>query len=289
MEYKNFVRPLGSVSSSGSNEVKVYVRYTYDLNLFELTDRILKYLEGEKALKVPQIDLKIKELEERIKTPQFLIGRYSDLRAISKLKKKKEEILSGRKKEDFRHDVQNLLDIYSRFNSKSEKNIFGIDEKPIDEDDISRQRRELTISRFLEICKDYVPIEIERKYIPKYECAECGCDLDENTGPSETSEITCPNCGLTTQLFKQYSTKETEGPSEYEDRENYLKGIYRFQGKQKISLPENLAKDLDDYFISRGLPIGEEVRKMPKIDGRRGPEGIIGKKILRKALANKGY
>ncbi len=271
-------------------EGKIIVRYKYDLNLFDLSDKILNFLELEKKTVVPKLDQELQILNEKIKRPQFLNARRLDLKAIDNLESRKQEILSGIKAAQFKYQVQSFLDQYAELGIIESKAVFGIQEEPITEDQEKGRQRGIVIAKFLDICKNFVPIEVEKKHIPKYICDGCQRDLEEAIGPEDSSEVVCPDCGMISEIFKPYTggSNMAEG-SDYEDRENFIKAKEKFQGKQSISFNDKFYKDLDDFFSARGLPTGDQVRKMDKINGRRGQKGVIGKKILRKALGNKGY
>src|SRR4030095_2316043 len=91
-------------------EGNIIVRYKYDLNLFDLSDKILNFLELEKKTVVPKLDQELQILNEKIKRPQFLNARRLDLKAIDNLESRKQEILSGIKAAQFKYQVQSFLD-----------------------------------------------------------------------------------------------------------------------------------------------------------------------------------
>lgn len=280
------------LGSSGTGRLdKISIKYKNDLNLIELSNRIIHFLEDEKTSIVPQLDKEIATLEVKISKPQFANARRLDLKALENHKKKKEEILSGVKKDKFIQMTIGLLKKYSELGVLEAKAVFGIDETTTTEDPEKAKLRDILISQFLNIARSFVPLEVEKKYTPKYICIGCQYNLEESIGPEDSSEVTCPNCGMLAQIFKQYTSGVgvNSENSDYEDRENFIKAKERYQGRQNVIFPDKFYSDLDAFFISRGLPTGEEVRKMEKNRGRRGPPGLVGKKILRKALAAKAY
>ena len=281
-------RSIGISSSGGSEKIKI--RYRNDLNLNELSERILTFLDNEKIYQIPRLDEELEILGEKVKKPQFPNERRLDLKAVEVLQERKKELLSGNRREEFLELTQPLLDRYSTLGILEDKAVFGVEEVEVSEDSEKSRQRSILISQYLEACRKFAPLEVEKKYTPNYNCGSCNYDLEECIGPDDSSEIVCPQCGMITQIFKQYSSSKNGSiDSDYEDRENFIRAKERFQGKQNIIFPDKFYSDLDAFFTSRSLPTGDEVRAMEKVSGRRGPQGLIGKKILRKALANKGY
>jgi hypothetical protein len=71
----------------------------------------------------------------------------------------------------------------------------------------------------------------------------------------------------------------------YEDRENFLKAIKRFQGKQPNKLPSDLLDKIDQHFGCYGFPTCSEVRNMAPELGRQ----KMSKEKMYTALQRIGY
>jgi hypothetical protein len=110
-----------------------------------------------------------------------------------------------------------------------------------------------TVDEFIKIAKTYIRVEVLE--------SKCSC-----TGKCK--------CGTYTR------TK-----NDYEDEENYIKGLKRFCGKLSTKIDfKQLTKDLDVYFHGYGYPVSEEIKNMElNIDLRtRGKTNIV---MMRDALA----
>ena len=115
----------------------------------------------------------------------------------------------------------------------------------------------------------------------------CGYDLStiEN---EERAAIHCPSCGLECNLVNQVVTScnDKVGKNNYEDRENFLKALKRFQGKQVNKVPSSVMDKLDDYFRRYNLPLSDEVKCRP-LDSHGKREGTTLDMLL-KALSEVG-
>ena len=273
---KNFVRP-----SSSSSE-KIIVKYGHDVNLIELSDRILKYIESDSQKKIPILEQRILELKSKLEKRLYHNERQSLMKEISILQENLTKLDVSRKKENFIKSTQDITEDYKQLGILPNSSAF--DENPtITEDPEKATIRKGLIFKFLSISQGYASLEIERKQ-EVLSCPECFYSLENiASNQDERSEIICPKCNFILRVFVQVSTVHSD--SNYDDRDNYLKAIYRFQGKEKVNFNCDLHKILDKLFQSRNIPTSEEIREMPLIDGRRGDLQVIGKRLLRKALA----
>jgi hypothetical protein len=157
-----------------------------------------------------------------------------------------------------------------------------------------RKLRHATITKYLEIARHYIQIDVIRETGSANICPGCQMDLTDVPKDEETGIQTCPNphCGYEKlNLFRAPVSSETNkattgGRNGYDDRDNFYKALMRYQGKQPNRLPDNLTKVLDDYFRSYGLPTSDLVRKMPLTE--RGTRGNTTRELMYRALFETG-
>lgn len=103
-------------------------------------------------------------------------------------------------------------------------------------------------------------------------CPECGGELVEPVAKDQNTH--CSRCFLeVASYYTEVSNNDTEivTKSGYDDRENFLKALHCYQGKQTCSLPASLEQDLDNYFRSYFIPVGSHFRSLPSDEWGRKP------------------
>lgn len=130
-----------------------------------------------------------------------------------------------------------------------------ISTKSVQDDENSDFKHEI-ISKYIDIASDYITIDLIRIFETSGICKRCANSIKDY---DEYSDETCPHCGIEfNSIFKVNHISFDTGnlhKNNYTDDSNFEKAILRFEGKQANKLPENLFKDLDEYFVSYNFEI----------------------------------
>jgi len=257
--------------------------YNDDLNIVDIHRRITKTLapDSKKAKRLQQKrDILLKQLQNT----QTVVQRKRTLANISKLEEELEQLTSGRLLNSYIEETKECIAAYTELGQEVRIRTIG-KSVPVLSD--KGQLRLSIISRFLDIASRYVDIDISRDIPYNPLCPMCGYDLStiEN---EERAATHCPSCGLECNLVNQTITScnDKVGKNNYEDRENFLKALKRFQGKQVNKVPSSVMDKLDDYFRRYNLPLADEVKCRP-LDSRGKREGTTLDMLL-KALSEVG-
>ena len=150
------------------------------------------------------------------------------------------------------------------------------------------------IMEYLGIARKYIKINLIHVEKSNQNCQICSVDLSE-VYPNDAGMIKCPGCQVETHYLQptqqeNYAVNNT-GKSNYKDKETFIKGICRYEGKQKVIFPSDLLDTLDSYFKSRGFPSREDSPNMElvgTVEGRRKRKGT-GREMMMTALRDTGF
>lgn len=295
--------------SSNSGTIKNYVKedlpeqirgtYQEDYNICYVDDIICKKLQREKHETIPDLKKKYKKLETLSHTPQTHLERKNTLNEMEKLEKEIKLIETGEKLRIYKERVKNIISEYKRCRKSVKVIVFDEDETEENnnnEPDEEFAKRIGLIENYLEVAARYIDIDVIRTNVKSENiCIGCGTSL-ANVATNSNGTIRCPNEDCRTEhdvLIVAKMTKDhvtsVSNPQD-ESIDNFLRAFNRYQGLQSERPDESLYEQLDEYFISRGLPTGREVREMEL--NSRGRRGDTNHAMLRKALSktkNSGY
>lgn len=107
--------------------------------------------------------------------------------------------------------------------------------------------------------------------------------------------MVCTDCGIQDDMVSKESYRGTGRKtayvqkSDYVSRENFIKGLQRFQGKRARKLPVDMFERMDSYVKRFDLPVSEVVKKMNvRSDGKRGPKEFT-RRYMKSLLDELGY
>jgi len=269
-------------------------KYKEDFNILDVHNSILKKFQYEKNKYLFQLHKK-RDLELlKMKKPQNMVERKNSLHQLEVIEKEIHKITDEEELKNYLSQVSELIELYKELGTIPKIISFKSKEKVLvpDESHEKQTFRHLIISRYLEIARSYIQIDIIHDVESNTKCPGCDQQHDESYIDDSGMQY-CPQCFLErevvakTPFYKDNSRVNTSSRNNYEDRENFLKAMMRFQGKQPNNLPPNLFPQLDNYFKSYGLPTGEDVKQLP-LDNR-GRRGKTNKDMIYKALYDIGY
>lgn len=251
--------------------------YTNNYNILRIHSVILALLE-EELKNLSKLENELNIYKEKLKKPLFYNDKKKVKKKIRELCDNIEEIKNKRRMDEYMELSSPLIQKYKN-SSSIKKRVFG---EEVDESDESIDYDKIKIIEdYLILAKRYVPIDIMRVQKNIVKCFVCGYNLSNIRGYQ--IEI-CPSCSTEISAGYSFSVGEAVNTKDSRDLVNFKKVLKRYQGKQPDVIPENLYKDLDHYFESRGLLIGEEVRKLPL--NSRGKRGDTNHQMLYEALAH---
>lgn len=272
---------------------KITGTYSENYDILRVDEIIRHKLEDEKYTHLNNLKMRCKELELAILKPQTIVTRKKTLDDLIALRNEITEIETGEKLKNYQASVKAILDEYKTFDNKVKTVAFGIDEKEeyVELGD-ERRRCIYLIDSFFDIAKKYITVDVIRvNNIPSNLCLGCNASL-EKVAQNDDGFICCPECQtehntmIVTKSSKDGSRINSNGSTEDESIDNFLRAFTRYHGLQQDKPNESLYQELDDYFIRLCRPTGEEIRKLPL--NERGTRGDTDHKMLWSALSQIG-
>lgn len=300
--WENSLPSLRSVGISVKKEVieiptSLSSSYREDFDILETHKTILKSLENKKLNK-GKIEAKITELNKALLIRQTIVDRKDRLRKLEKQKKKLEELSSCTSK--YLQEVSPILEEYKKIGPISKVIEFSSKERKTEKVETEEERdirlnqdelRQKYICLYLEKSRKYFDLNIVWQS-PEICCPGCGLESSKQVA-DEFSSLACSGCGVETRRLAKVPCSTEGGKNNlsrnnYEDKENFIKAMERYQGKQVIKNTKNLFNDLDEYFTSYGMKTGEHIQRSIPLD-ERGRKRGTSKDLMFKALSERGY
>ena len=211
-------------------------------------------------------------------------------RDINKLADEINQIESNRKLLGYQSLASKYLEAYKKIGRYVQVINFGETTKT----SVVDTNRLRIIMEYLGIARKYIKINLIHVEKSNQDCQVCKTDLS-NVYPDNSGMIKCPTCQVETHYLQptqqdNYTTNNT-GKSNYKDKETFIKGISRYEGKQKVVFPLDLIDTLDSYFISKGYPSKNDSLQLPlvgTVEGRRKRKGT-GREMMMTALKDTSF
>jgi hypothetical protein len=237
------------------------------LNILEIDEFLKKKFKFEYDYKIQYLEKKLEIESKKLNKKLFMIEKITISNNIDKIKSEIESLLSNTKLKDYLEQTSNILNLYKELGPKKKVISFSMT-KSDKKSEIDNKDQIVLIEKYISIAKYFHPITISYPESKLYICNGCGNDISKLLKDSSGICI-CEICGVEKPVLMQnIIISENRGialKEGYEDRENFEKALYRFQGKQINPPPKRLYKELDQYFLSFNppLPVGEEIKKLP--------------------------
>lgn len=277
------------------------IKYNHDYNILEVDLIIRKRFELMKKKTAEQIMSKLKMEEYKLTQRQTVIERRVSMALKNQYEKELKEITTDELRESYIIQASTLLDRYKKLGPRQHIVNFTTDEgRDGDDDDGSDDERQEVISRYFEVARKFIELDVVRQVDEDHSCPGCGYAM-ENFPAGDNGIQSCPNCGIersllnrnvtslssnTAQPHEQDTVLLNTGRNNYDDTDTFYKGLLRFQGKQNNRLPSNLFARLDAYFSGLGLPTGDMIRALPVKNNKK--EGTS-RAMMIKALQSEGF
>lgn len=258
-----------------SQEENINSTYQEDYDIFYLHNIVRSRLNHEKT-RVNFYQKELRALKNKISPHQNYAERKKSINEINELNQIINYISSGDRLRSYLEKAEPILKKYNSCKKDNEILTFGQVYTPVP---ISKEEFNIrlnSIEEMVTLCKKYINVEVNRIIHSSTECCGCGSDMEE-VAPNDVGLKTCPNCGvqcdsiIINKLAKDGSRIISVSAGDDESIENFLRAFMRYQGLQIDQPHPSLYQELDEYFIQRGLPTGEEIRAKPLDEfGRRG-------------------
>lgn len=214
----------------------------------------------------------IANLERKIKTHTLTVNEVKICEDdINDLLDEIVDITDKKSENEYLDAAIPVLERYNEISTDDSKGIVSMRklvDKTIEDEKIIDARLGI-INEYLSIAKNYIIIDLIETRNNKATCPGCGLD-SSNTFVDTDSGFTICICGHQEEVLsytpghQDYMRVNTTTKSNYEDRENFEKGLTKFQGKQRHIPPDKLYEQLEDYFSkSRTLPKRKDVIALP--------------------------
>lgn len=281
--------------------------YTDDFNIIDVHNLIMKRFHYQRTKRIENLKNIIQFEKSRLLRLQTVIDKKTTLNTIDKLTNELSDLINNEDINRYLKEATPLIDRYRSIGSvvkvvffKSKKqNDPGTQKSLINPDEMSPEYRErlLVIESYLDVAKKFgnISVDVVRDISTTNECSNCHTDLTELFNENDNGLVSCPKCGLEKLNLVQIIYTEqgaTSGKltnihrSGYEDRDNFYKGLLRYQGKQQNRLPTNIVDILDAYFTSFGLLEMTSSRVKEKPLNKNGSRGETTKDMMLKALSD---
>lgn len=244
---------------------KVEGSYYNDLDIVAI-DRIICNKIGTEVTKIPimwRIMDKLKHQIERCPYDQNII------REIKSYQTKIKEIQQGVKLRSYQRGAKPLLQLYMK---TRKTNVVEFGQETQEKPNVLLLK---IISQYIEVARPYILINLLRSEDEENLCIQCKASL-KDIHPGINGCLRCPQCNTETiplqQEIVQSDPNKHIGKGGYDDIKTFKKAIECYIGGQQVTFPDQLIKQLDEYFIANRQPIGIEIRSYPLIgdfEGRR--------------------
>ncbi len=265
---------------SDVGDIEIYDTYTDNYDIRGIHRRIVKKMEYTIDSELPKLRKERERYQDVIKSTKKKIDRFKYEDKLSLVEKQIEDYEGKLTLTGYINDTQEYLNTYyETFESKNH-------------DDV--ERRIDAIEQYIRIARKHAKLEI-RRLLPEYHlCDICGYDLYEVE--SDENYIICPGCSTVTAKFVEANDgferpkdgfNNSSSSVRGEDPRNFKDALKRFQGKERVNVPDVVYTDLDNYFITKCKPKGEYFRELaPNSNG--GKTGTS-KAMLYEALKSTGH
>lgn len=241
--------------------------YTDDYDIIQAYDTVINYLLSQETIQKEYQEKSIELHKQSLSSPNLtpLQRRYAT-QSIASAEQALCDIAHHTVLEDYKSKAQHWIDLYTKMGTRNKTIYFGV--KSTKKDDPYTPYKLKVIEEFLNVTSNYIPVNIIRMPPPDNCCPGCGGDLSEMAS-DENGIQQCPQCSYERALLGRISSASNTAVYEpatrasrdtSDERENFIKDLDNYEGKQKTKFPDDLFDRLDEYFIMEGKPTGEMVR-----------------------------
>ncbi len=265
-------------------------QYKNDYNIMQIHKVIMQNFEYDRQVRQIKSEKELRKLRDKLEKPMSGVDRKMLEESIRILDEDLNKIITRSEEKQYNLQSKEVLDAYQKLPPVSKKIIFGSTSDVIDIEDNDKEERLDVISRYLDIAKKYLDVNVVRQVEIDPGCPGCGYNIYELSKDMHFEFFEyCPRCDteLSKHIPNEITHDKTNLPSGYDDLQNFIKEMQCYEGTQKTKIHDNLLRDLDEYFLAFKLPLSEEIKKKPlNPDGSRGKTD---RDLMYRALHDTGY
>jgi len=269
-------------------------KYNYDYNIINIHNHIIDMFRRRKDKDLADLVDELADMKDQLDRPLTMGERKKIVKDMDVIKQTITDIEDDRSEKEYRRKSEACLREYQKMGPIS--TVISFTKKDTvegivsSEDPVNQIKRYKLIGDYLMIARKYIRIEIYRDRGVIDKCVGCGESVD-NAVTDEYGINVCTVCGIeevgmVRSPFHRDKVRVSNSRNNYEDRENFLKVLNRYQGRQTDKPPAKVYEDLELYFCRTGVISSEIVRQLP-VDKYGQKEGTS-RALMYKALCETG-
>lgn len=243
--------------------------YTDDLNIISIHNIIRKRF-GCLLGNIKMFNKEIKKMTKELDKQNSYVEKDNLICKINMLRNEIDELISGRKWEQYLDSAKCLLLEYEPLQTNESKGIveFSLKKQKIVDENL--ELRLMIIDEYLNVAKNYIQLDIQKINNQISKCPNCDKSHNDINIITDTGLYHC-ECGCIIEnlnrdsTFKDYGRVNTNSKL-YNNQSTFYKVFDRYAGVTDEKDLNLISQKLDDYFRLKNLPTGEFIRSLPLND-----------------------
>ena len=224
---------------------------TNKIDILDINDRIFKMLDEEYE-ELPNMKKKLQNLNWIINNTDDMNEKYKAQIEYNNLESEIELIESGFKEAKYIYKTEEIIKDYKR-----------VLEEPIKIDFMGKAKnneeteKQKIISKFLNIAKDYIDIDVFERKLKNNTCDNCKTELLLE----DDFLFVCTTCGFAVKhfasvnCFQENNRINASQKYVYDKRSHFGDSMKKFQAKQNTTIADSVYKDLREKCHCHDIPI----------------------------------
>nr|QBK90047.1 MAG: uncharacterized protein LCPAC101_03320 [Pithovirus LCPAC101] len=281
-------------SIDSQDKTEINDEYSSNLNIIDIHRKVIKILKDDPNTTIKTYkDILDNEIKEMNKPHNWKEKHNRKIKIVSLMKKISE--LNNEKYDEYISKSIPILTEYAKHtNNKIYVPFFTLEDNSMSNNVHIKMK---LIDTYLELASHYVKLNITKQFqnINKNICTSCEYDLSNGVVVYNNTSTVCPKCQVEIPTFANHidfessENENNKSSKAYEEKGNFIKRLNHFIGLEPNrpntpnTYPSNYEEILDNYFSSRFMPLGKEIKYMEyNEDGRT--KGNTSKEMMFKAL-----
>lgn len=187
-------------------------------------------------------------------------------------------------RQEYLNKAKIILEVYKKFSKPNKSiDIYNLGKK-LEESPETVEKRLQIIEEYLDLASNFILI----RRIKSQKMSKCpACQAPPEKAEESNGTSIC-ECGYQVSLYASLSSSSSLLPkTNYDDRNNFIRGMKRVQGKSVGKLPDSLLEALDKYFEKKEGPSRTKMKDVPLNEYGEKPDTSM--EIMKCALKETGY
>jgi hypothetical protein len=256
VEHKNVPSFVKATFTDDIDIIKIHgaIKATFEHGLYNLNNMKLKIEELSNNLRGDSLSLiDAEKIGSQIDT---ITNKINNLESM----------------EEWHHYVDKVKPVLDKYLPLASDETMGIvvfsSMVKVEDPEVVEKRLDI-IEKYIKIASFYISMDVTSKTKNSTNCPGCDCDTSDHVDVCE-GILVC-ECGyqqinvIKHSTFKDANRVNVSGRSDYDDRTTFIKALDCFSGIKTSKIPDLLFVMLDEYFVNRGFPSGEEIKNTRKL------------------------